>query len=56
MVEELHDISLQKDKLQEDLNDWMSTAGNNTAMINTLELKVRQIAGEKRDYELLLTR
>lgn len=52
----MQELTEQKDKMQEDVKDWMATVGNNMAMINSLEQKVRQITAEKRDYELLLTR
>ncbi len=34
----------------------MAAAQNNAILINTLEQKIRQIAAEKRDFELMLTR
>ena len=56
LSEEFEEIILQKEKAQNDLKDWMANSAKNVAMINTLEQKIRQIASEKRDYELLLTR
>jgi hypothetical protein len=55
-MKEMQEILIQKERGQEDIKEWMATVGNNVAMINSLEQKVRQITSEKRDYELLLTR
>lgn len=49
-------MSAQKDKVDNDVKDWMAAAQNNAILINTLEQKIRQIAAEKRDFELMLTR
>ena len=56
LSDELTEFIAQKDKVQNDLKDWMTTAENNAVLISTLEQKIRQISSEKRDFELLLTR
>jgi len=56
LIDEITEIRAQKEKLENDIKDWMSTAENNTILVNTLEQKIRQITSEKRDFELLLTK
>jgi len=46
------ELLFQKDSLQ----NWIEAADSNDVLVNALQEKIKQIAKEKHDYELLLTK
>ena len=53
--DDFKELIMEKNKVEFDLNNWITTAENHVILINVLKEKIKQISKEKYDYELLLT-
>ncbi len=56
LSEQVRNLASDKERLETDLKDLAATAASNSTLVSSLEGKVRTLASEKRDFELLITR